>query len=345
MRILATSDLHLTNKNPKFLFTGNVSDLLIAQDKYADYLLEQMRDHDIFVFGGDLTDYATLDPVTLTYTSRWIAKVASCNKPCIFLEGNHCIEDSKSIFTVLGGLSEISQYKNCHFILTPGRLDLPLGHETLTVYSVPYAGNYRAAEDQIEAFGEESKSLPNPTMLLFHLPCINAVLDNGFPSTKGVKIRPAVSKQFDIVLGGDYHKHQRLMHTDNAYYIGAPFDLKMGEHYKRFAISVTLEKGEHTITRLHNPHQIPLLQISQEEFNNLDKDTKSNSVIRIKGATSKVEDTEGYNVFVDYQRGEDETIDIQDNILESPMSTLFRAIEAEQNKELHRLAIHIQTLS
>lgn len=342
MKILATSDLHLTNKNSKFKYTGNVSDLLLAQDKFADFILEQMKDHDIFIFGGDLTDYATLDPVTLTYTSRWIAKVASCNKPCIFLEGNHCIEDSKSVFTVLGGLAEISQYSNCKFILSPERVELTLGDETLTIYTVPYAGNYKVAEGQIEAFGEESKLVSNPTMLLFHLPCINAVLDNGFPSTKGVKIATEVSQCFDIILGGDYHKHQKLKGTANAYYIGAPFDLKMGEHYDRFVISVELNKGEYTMSRIHNPYQIPLLQLTQEEFFNLDEDTRQKSVIKVKDATSKIETDNGYSIFVDYKRGENEDVVIDDRLWESPMEVLFRTIEAEQDEDLHKLAIQIQ---
>lgn len=293
IRVILSSDDHLSNKNPKFrMDSKGVSELLVRQHKLSQFIADKLKtDFDLYINGGDLTDYANLDPVTSTITNKYIKNIIDTGKPCIFLEGNHCISDTKNAFTVLGAISSLTDCSNVRFVFQDEILKLDKNFNftdsdedsVLVVYCFPYFSDLKALAKRIElASSSTDKSKFN--LMIFHFPCSNAFLDNGMTATRGLELSEAITEGFDLCLGGDYHKHQKLINNSKSFYIGAPFDLKHGEHYDRHILSARLntKSKKYSIDKIPNPHLLPIVDLTCSEALSMSREEALNNIVRIK---------------------------------------------------------------
>lgn len=292
MKALIFGDVHITNKNPKYHRDDRgVSDLLLAQYEFFKWLksLTGELSIDIIIFTGDLTDYPTMDPLTLTYCNKMLRELVDTGVHLIFIEGNHCISDRARNFTVIGALSELISEENCHFVFQDEMVQI----ENHRFYCYPYHSDYGGLENKISSQNEKLDKEYN-NIMLFHFPCSNAMLDNGIKSVKGVHLTDEIAGNFDMVWGGDYHTHQSIEGHHYAYYVGAPFDLKNGEHQLRAVVALDLDtKG---FERIENPYNIKILDMTQEEFKDAPEDLIRTSVIRV---------TDSDELFEEYLKGVD----------------------------------------
>jgi DNA repair exonuclease SbcCD nuclease subunit len=262
MKILATADLHITNSHSKFKCNKDgVSDLLIAQYNFISLLADELgRDeYDALVFLGDWLDKNILDPIVATYSNKMMSLLLKTGKPVIIIEGNHCISDEKNLYTIVGSMGELANYNNAYFVTSNDSVRIG----DVIFHCFPYKTDYEEVESEIAAINRQlDTDLIN--VMLFHLPTTNAVLDNGCPSEKGVNLSRDIIDNFDVCLGGDFHRPQKLINTDNAYYVGAPFDLKFGQDGERGYKSVVLSKGTVEIEHHDNPFNYPMLTLTQD---------------------------------------------------------------------------------
>lgn len=268
-RWLVTADWHFTNKNSKFRYDKNgVSDLLNAQYEFGRWLANRLMDDDIdgLLMLGDATDYATLDPITATLFYKTVDMLVKTGKHVIFLEGNHCIVDDASLFTVIGAINPMVSSRKVHCIIEPRSLGV-IEHG-VRFFCRPYESDYKALEKSIEKDNElaATKDLIEwHNVLLFHFPTVNAVLDNGVQSMNGVNLSQEITDNFTVCLGGDFHKPQQLVNNDNAYYVGAPFDLKMNQKGERGVGVLDLkEDGSYELSSIPNPFNYPMQSMEPE---------------------------------------------------------------------------------
>jgi DNA repair exonuclease SbcCD nuclease subunit len=289
VKLLCFSDIHLTNRNSKFKKTGGVSDLLLRQEKYIDHIVElaDEKQVDAILFLGDWTDYPTLDPVTLTYSNRLVKHLTDHSDysgcPVIFIEGNHCISDRGNKFTVVGATNELINHdSNTSFVYQPDFVSVG----DVCFHCFPYSSDYPNLEAAIAATNDD---LPVAALniMLFHFPTVNAVLDNGLQSKKGVNLSAEITDNFDLIIGGDFHYHQQLINNENAYYVGAPFSLRFGEHCDRGTVifDIDVETKEYELEFISNPHQFPIRKATYDEVMGMTDEELMNGVYRVLDLT------------------------------------------------------------
>lgn len=299
VRVAAFSDLHITNRHSKFARNGKVSSLLEAQLNFANFFASWCEGNtvDMVLFGGDLNDYTTLDPVTLSYTVEILDRISQISDrgfliPKEFCIGNHSIQDKAGRFSVPGALTSIKQYRDNRLTTHPCTLSAGwglTGCEKLQVAVVSYNDDPDKMLKQIHDAAIIARlcydSYGTRSILLVHSPVKGARLDNGMTSEFGLVLDKSDLDKFDLCLFGDFHKHQKIPGTDNAYYIGAPFDLKFGEHEPRgfLCVDMDIDTGEYTMTHIRNPYQIPMVDVSIEDL----PSQAPNAVARVIGADSK----------------------------------------------------------
>jgi DNA repair exonuclease SbcCD nuclease subunit len=286
MKLGVFTDLHLSNSHSKFMLKEDgVSDLLEAQGEFVKYFVEQTKDCEVLLFLGDYTDRATLDPVTQSYCNMTLKRLAESGKQVILIEGNHCLSDKGGLFTVLSAASMLSNFDNLNFVTEEEHLRL----SGVNFYCVPYRSDYKYIEKKIKSINDSlNKSEIN--VLLFHLPTINAVLDNGVPSKKGVNLSSEITGNFNICLGGDFHRPQQLVNNSKAYYVGAPFSMKYGDTFERGFWKVTLDESGYEIDRIQNPFNYNIAKVAPEAFQDYLHDYSnflSRSIIKIDSEPSE----------------------------------------------------------
>lgn len=251
MKAIVFSDLHLSNFKSKFkLNEYGVSDLLVRQMRFAHYLVEVAKKEgcDTMLFLGDFTDYEVLDPITLNYATDFISLLDGHFDNLIWLEGNHCISDSANQNTVLSAF--VDCFKKSKFVIHP----CSIGINGINFHCLPYLSDYDAAIEWIEQINDQCKDSRDKNILLFHFPTTNALLDNSIKSTKGLTFDKSIVGNFDLCLGGDFHRHQALMQTDNAYYVGSPFTLSYGEEPEKGFLVLSLD--DLSFKRVSNPFDV-----------------------------------------------------------------------------------------
>jgi DNA repair exonuclease SbcCD nuclease subunit len=276
---LVTADLHFTNRHSKFkLDRDGISDLLKAQRDFIFWIADMLEaeDYDGFILAGDVTDYPTMDPITLTAFNACMKRLFKTGKKIIILEGNHCISDQGNLYTVVGATKELTLCDNA-YMLTQREV---LRFDDVTFYCCPYSSDSEEIESEIARWNE-SADRQNNDVLLFHFPTINAVLDNGLASKNGVNLSKDIVSNFTVCLGGDFHKPQQLVNTDNAYYVGAPFDLKFGQIGPRVVTSITIENGGYKMEQIPNPYNFPMIYIKEDEVESLLATDLSRTIARM----------------------------------------------------------------
>jgi len=263
-----------------------VSDLLHRQAQFVNWLIDKFNeeDYDFLLFLGDWTDYPTLDPVTQTVSSELLARIMS-ETHSILIEGNHCISDTKGAYTVLGAAKpffELSGEDNHQSLVTTNQvIDL----DWVKFHCFPYSSDFEQLQKDIAKANDESEDSRAYNIMLFHFPTTNAVLDNQLQSKKGVALVDEIICHFDIVIGGDFHRPQQLIGTENAFYVGSPFDFNYGDHVEeRGAMSVIFEdNGDICVDLIDNPFRPKIQKITADEAIKLTKHELENNVYRVVG--------------------------------------------------------------
>ena len=281
MKILVVADLHLTNKNSKFKIGKNgVSDLLEAQKQFIEYIVEKhlkTQECDYFVFLGDYTDSEILDPITLNYAAYIMSLITNHCEGSIWLEGNHCIDDRGMVNTVMSGFKRLN-VPDVHWVVTePSVCKL----DRVKFYAVPYSDDYAKSQETIERYNLSLNS-DYINILLFHFPTTNALLDNSFPASRGLSLTDKEIGNFDLVLGGDYHKRQKLLNASSAYYVGAPFMFTFNEDRDKGYMIIEIKDDEISIEQHNNPFLYEMIKTDQNSFESLDLLDKSKSIVQVE---------------------------------------------------------------
>lgn len=287
MKVLAFSDLHLYNKNPKFhIDKTGLSDLLKAQSDYVDELLDIFENDfecNHLLFLGDYTDSALLDPMTLEVATSILARIdricrERMGKHAILLEGNHCMEDANMTYSVLNSLSKVCP--RAHVVLKDQAITLG----GVNYICIPYMGDFDKCREIIKGYNDNlDKAYCN--VLLFHFPLIGASTDTGFQTERGVYLSDEDVCNFDLILGGDFHKPQKLKFESvrHAYYVGAPFVLTMNEVYERGARLIEIDENYvHSVSLLQNNYCYGMKSVDWSEFNAFIKTAKNLSKMILK---------------------------------------------------------------
>ncbi len=271
MKLAVFSDLHVTNKNSKFRIDNDgVSDLLKAQEAFVEWMCKEVEDNEIdgLVFLGDFTDYSTLDPITATYANRIVSRIVRLQRPTLLIGGNHTTADQKAQYTVLGAVRELVEQTHVQFVTQSTQVEFD-GLPGLSFYCFPYVADFDHLVEQIRCVNDslQASESDSTDVMLFHFPIINAQLDNGLKSPHGVEMRQEDVCNFDLVLGGDFHRAQKLDGLEAAYYVGAPFDLKFNEEtdFPRGYVTIDFEdKTRDWIEWSENPYWYRMLSVDGE---------------------------------------------------------------------------------
>lgn len=267
MKFLVTADWHISNKNARFRYDNDgVSDLLWAQYHFVEWLAEQLNtgEYDGLLFLGDLTDYATLDPITLTFVNKIVKMLVDTNVPMVFIEGNHCISDKENNYTVIEALAQIVDSKQCKFVSKNESVEIVVRGQPVNFHCFSYLSDFEKIENEVAAVNMEIDPSKDVNVMLFHFPTTNAILDNGVNSTNGVNLSKEITDRFDICLGGDFHRRQQLVNNDKAYYVGAPFDLKFGQGGERGVVVLSIVNEGCHLESLDNPFNYPMVTLEGE---------------------------------------------------------------------------------
>ena len=258
-KVVLTSDWHLTNRSSRFRKDEfGVSDFLKHQLSFLDWLLAlctELGAQELWNL-GDYVDYTVMDVISFNKVLQSMATLVKDGPPNqIILEGNHCIGDKANNHTILRGIDHVISLgrhggRNIDLVASPC---VSQEWDNVAIYSIPYMGTEEEMEQWIREFNEmahKAKASGKHTILLFHYPTSNAILDNGIKAPEGFILEPEMVDGFTYVFGGDYHTYQQLLGLDNAWYVGSPFDLKFGEHQPRGVLVLDLSGEEPTLERI-----------------------------------------------------------------------------------------------
>jgi len=279
LRLLLFSDLHISNRNPKFKYTNGISDLLIRQQKFIDYIIDYSKNNkiDCILFLGDWTDYPNLDPITLYYSNNMLSSLMNSNIDVFLLEGNHCLSFKDNSYSVLDATSKLVNESKIRFINSFHKENF----NNTNFYFVPYHSDYEIVVEQIVKFNQMAEG-NEESYLFFHLPTTNALLDNGIKSANGIELTSDMVSNFKKVFGGDFHRTQTLINNKKAMYVGAPFDLNFGDFQdKRGFIIYDTEKN--TLKKEENPYKVDIKKIGLEELKSLSEDKLNSGIYKIIG--------------------------------------------------------------
>lgn len=268
MKILATSDLHLNDSNPKYKQIDGISDYLVRSYDLIDEMAQRLESYDdqcVFLFGGDWTDKETLSTQVQTYSNKCIRRICDTGKPYLFIGGNHTTSDIQNRFTVLEAARQlVGDGNEFGFVSNFFYSNLRCDGFNLEVHCFPYYNDHDLLLEKIRQANDDLDS-DDFNLMVFHFAVKNALLDNGIEAPSGIELRPDDVSNFDLILGGDFHRHQQIF--EDAYYIGAPFDLKFGEHYQRSYLEIDIDGPDsYQLNHIDNEHQVNIRKMSVEEF-------------------------------------------------------------------------------
>lgn len=291
--MVITSDLHIQNLNKHYLTDADGrGDLNKRQEMFLDHLAS--LDYDIFLNLGDSTDEEIVDPHVLSVLNHLLLGPLSEKSVTIHLEGNHCITDSGNIYSILSAYSD--KVSNSVRLTVDKENDILLSVNGKNIYirAVPYIGDYELMKQMITKPLDTAYN--DLSILLYHAPTANAMMDNGLPATKGLEFEADDLDQYDLALAGDFHRPQKFMVGDTpVYYCGAPFALTRGQNFKLGYRTLTVyDDASYAIEDHENPFAIQIKDIEYGEaypanpertvlyVNNVPYDKKKDEIEKLK---------------------------------------------------------------
>lgn len=280
LKLLLFSDLHISNRNPKFKYTNGISDLLLRQQQFVDYVVEYSKNNsiDCILFLGDWTDYPNLDPITLFYSNNMLSSLIKSEIDVFLLEGNHCLSFKDNSYSVLDASSQLVEDSDIKFINNFEKFNF----NGLGFYFVPYHSDYELVVEQINKFNDMAANDEGESFLFFHLPTVNALLDNGIKSSNGIELTADMTSNFKKVFGGDFHRTQKLINNKKAMYVGAPFDLNFGDYQKDRGF-IIYDTDKDKIIHEKNPFKVDIQKIDLETLKNLSEEQLREGIYKIIG--------------------------------------------------------------
>lgn len=270
LRIGLYADLHITNSNRHYkIASDGKSDLLDRAEKFIDHIAQQ--DYDIYVNLGDTTDENIVDTYVLpALNASLLGPITEKGKPYLHLEGNHCIVDGENTYSIL------SSYKHqvpSHVQLTvsePNDTIFEVGGKSIYIRSIPYIGDYLKMREWIVKPLDEAYN--HFAILLFHAPCINALMDNGLPASHGLRLEDTDLDQYDLAIGGDFHRPQMFMVGETpCYYCGAPFALTRGQNFQLGSRELVIYDDQtFDLNFLPNPYALKICDLGWTEKEKID---------------------------------------------------------------------------
>lgn len=246
LRILAYSDIHYHEYKNGILLQDVAN---IEAEIYAAALVHRP---DIILFGGDRYLSRNEMSSAVYESDRQLSRLNSLNVPIFMLIGNH---DSAT-------KSAFSQHSLRHIALYPNDLKNIVVMDECREYRKSVNG-LNVGIHAIPA-GQEVvlpkfvfEEYTDFNICVFHAIIKGCLYQNGMPAEDGLSFSPFNRKEFDVVLGGDNHKHQEIKgftETVGAY-IGAPLEHNWGDEGDlRGYIIVTITKDDTGVTSRQIDH-------------------------------------------------------------------------------------------
>lgn len=225
-RILAISDIHMSNKLPQAqLVADGATDRLNDQLALWERVHAAAREHRVnrTLVLGDLFDKSLVDAVTLTST---IEAIMASPSPVDILPGNHdAISTQGGRFTV-EAFGKMGAKRVRYIGGAPGE---PLEVDGwLRFWPIEYCNSNRAvaAITSIREGFAKSGAVPTECLLLHH--SIVGCSHLGWTCDDGLDA-DWVTEGFDHVFSGHFHEHQRFGLDGRGMYLGAPMHHRMDD--------------------------------------------------------------------------------------------------------------------
>lgn len=255
LKVAIFSDLHLQNQNKHYKTdTDGRGDLNRRQEQFIDHIAS--LDCDIVLNLGDSTDEEIVDPFVLATLNHLLLGPLSYKALVVHLEGNHCITDSGNVYSILSAYKDKISDNVRLTVDQANDIVLDVAGKSIYIRSVPYIGDYEAMLNMITKPLDTTYN--DLSILVYHAPTVNALMDNGLPATKGLEFKPDDLDQFDLAIAGDFHRPQRFMVGDTpVYYCGAPFALTRGQNFRLGYRTLTVyDDGSYELEDHDNPYAI-----------------------------------------------------------------------------------------
>jgi len=274
MRLLFTSDWQIA--------FGNLQECEMALDELIAAAVKYQPE--AVIHAGDVKDaYSPVDVETVKLAVRMVRRVRSAGFRFIILLGNHDrisqSAESKNWLDVLAAAGAE--------VVTEPKIKIIAG---AAVAFVPYFGAATGQETLINATSAllaKTKGHIGPKVLVLHAEIGGSVMDASGRLTKGPTGEDLHFDEFDAVLSGHIHRHQRIGDYA-AWYIGSPFCQDWGEaDSPKGHVLLDLENGEVNQIRTKIPHWY---NVDYLEKNNITPEDGAYVRSKVQVTTKKISD-------------------------------------------------------
>jgi DNA repair exonuclease SbcCD nuclease subunit len=231
MRLVSTADWHLRNCDSYGSVDSlNVNEFLMRRVQAAREIISvaSKKDHCLAII-GDFVDDVLMDGVTLYYSSMLIKMMSEINNPVLILEGNHGYDGKQGEYSSIKHWSHLAG-KNIRIVTKPEIITI----KNVEFHCIPAISDVdKLFYNIVKEFLSQTSNSNNKKILLFHGPIIDARFDNNAPTKNGVKQKYIswVSKIYDHVICGDFHRHQFV--RDNVWYTGSPIQTSLKDKMQK----------------------------------------------------------------------------------------------------------------
>ncbi len=184
----------------------------------------------LWIFAGDLLHHVKPDPESMKLVMRTLLKLAE-KAHVVLCIGNH--EIGGNLGTTYSPLFEIV-HENIHVLSTENpHVVLNIEGKRIALHGFQYLRNKNNAEETLKEISNFEK---NDIDFL----CVHQALQGYLePHEISVRCLKEVEKNYDLILFGHVHKHQRIVETDApAYYVGSTERISFNEAENRTGFMV-----------------------------------------------------------------------------------------------------------
>jgi DNA repair exonuclease SbcCD nuclease subunit len=235
--IVTISDTHLCNDDSygRYDVNGVNSDLYdkVNAFTYAIKIAEMTKA--TLLCAGDFLDQRVVDGVTLNFAGKILSDIENSSiKNAFFIRGNHEVEDIAEKFSTIHHFNWL--LRKTRVVLSPEHTVAKTVGKDIHLFLLPASKNIE-------------EHIVNATNAAFYGNHYNvAVLHGGIQGADlGSIIAPTginpdlisdMSKKFDVVVCGDFHKFQFVNNLNNVFYCGAPKQMNIGDRGQKRGFQV-----------------------------------------------------------------------------------------------------------